>query len=251
MGFSGGSRGRGATCQCRRHKRHRFDPWVGKIPPGVVVQSLCHVLFFATLWNVACQASRSFPISHNLLKLMSVQSVMPFIHLVLCHPLLLLPLICASTRVFFNESALGIKWPKYWSFHLRFSHSNDYSGLVSSRMDWLDLLAVQWTLKSLLQHHRSKALVLWHSAFFMVQLSHPYMTTGTGKNGKVMFLLFNMLSRFVIASLPRSQYHLTSWLQLPSAVILEPKKIKFFTIFIVSPSICHEVMGPDAMIFIF
>ena len=148
MGFSAGSSGRGSTCQCRRRKRCRFDPWVGKIPPGVVVQSLCHVLFFATLWNAACQASQSFPISHNLLKLMSVLSVMPFIHLVLCHPLLLLPLICPSIRVFFNESALGIRWPKYWSFHLRYSHSNDYSGLVSFRMDWLDLFAVQGTLES-------------------------------------------------------------------------------------------------------
>ena len=145
-----------------------------------------------------------------------------------------------------------------WSFNFSISPSNEYSGLISFRMDWLDLLAVQGTLKSLLQHHSSKASVLWHSAFFMVQHSHPYMTTGkiialTRKTnvGKVMSLLFNMLSRLVIAFLPRSKCLLISWLQSPSAVILEPKKIKSATVSIISPSICHEVMGPDAMILIF
>ena len=151
-------------------------------------------------------------------------------HLILCHPLLLLPSIFPSIRVFSKESVLCIKWPKYWSFSI--SPSNKYSGLISFRMDWLDLLAVQGTLKSLLQHHSSKASVLWCSAFFMVQLSHPYMTTGktialTRQTfvGKVMSLLFNMLSRLVIAFLPRSKHLLIAWLQPPSAVILEPKKI--------------------------
>ena len=144
-----------------------------------------------------------------------------------------------------------MKWPKYWSFTFSISPSNEHPGLISFRMNWLDLLAVQGTLKSLLQHHCSKASILWHSAFFIVQLSHPCMTTG--KNialtrwtfvGKVMSLLFNILSRWVITFLPRSKQLLTSWLQSPSAVILEPKKIKSVTVSILSPSICHEVMGP-------
>ena len=145
-----------------------------------------------------------------------------------------------------------------WSFSFKVSPSNGYSGLIYFRMDWLDLLAVQGTLKSLLQHHSSKALILWFSPFFIVQLSHPYMTTGKTIAltrwtfaGKVMSLLFNMLSRLVIAFLPRSKHFLISWLQSPSAVILEPPKIKSFTISIVSPSIGHELMGPDAMIFVF
>ena len=149
-------------------------------------------------------------------------------------------------------------WPKYWSFSFSISPSNKYSGLISFRMDWLDLLAVQGTLKSLLLHHSSKASILWHSAFFIVQLSHPYMTTGktiglTGWTfvGKVMSLLFNMLSRLVITFLPRSKCLLISWLQSSSAVILEPRKIKSATVSTVSPSICHEVMGPDAMILVF
>ena len=177
---------------------------------------------------------------------------MPSNHLILCHPLLLLPSIFPSIRVFSNESALFIRWPQYWSFSFNISPSNEYSGLISFRMDWLDLLVVQGTLKSLLQYHRSKALILQRSAFFIVQLSHPYMTTGKTIAltrwtfvGKVMSLLFNMLSRLVIAFLPRRKYLLISWLQPPSAVILEPKKIKSAT---VSPSICHEVMGLDAMI---
>ena len=179
-------------------------------------------------------------------------------HLVLCYPLLLLPSIFPSIRVFSNELALCIRWPKYWSFSFSISPSNEYSGLISFRMDWFDLLAVQGTLTSLLQHHTSKASILRHSAFFMVQLSQPYMITGKIISltrwtfvGKVMSLLFNMLSRFVIAFLPRSKCLLISWLQSPSAVILEPKKIKSVTIFIVSPSICHEVMGLDALTLIF
>ena len=189
---------------------------------------------------------------------MSIESVMPSSHLILCYPLHLLPPIPPSIRVFSNESTLRMGWPKYWSFHFSISPSNEYPGLISFRMDWLDLLAVQGTRKSLLQHHSSKASSLQRSAFFTVQLSHPYMTTG--KNialtrwtfiGKVMSLLLNMLSRLVINFLSRSKRLLISWLQSPSAVMLEPKKIKSDTVSTVSPSICHEVMGPDAMIFVF
>ena len=183
---------------------------------------------------------------------MSIKSVMPSNHLILCHPLLL-PSIFASIRVFSNEPALHIGWPKYWSFSFNISPSSGYLGLISFRMDWLDLLAVQGILKSLLQHHSSKASILWHSAFFTVQLSHPYMTTGKTIAlarrtfvGKVMSLLFSMLSRLVIAFLPRSKHLLISWLQSPSTVILEPRKINSATVSTVSPSICHEVMGPDA-----
>ena len=183
---------------------------------------------------------------------------MPSNHLTLCHPLLLLPSVFPSIRVFFNESILHIRWPKYWSFSFSISPSSEYSGLISFRMDWLDLLAVQGTLQSLPQHHSSKASVIQHSAFFMVQLSHPYMTTRKSIaltrwtfGSKVMFLLFNMLSRLVITFLPRSMHLLISWLQSPSTVILEPKKVKSVTVSSVSPSICHEVMGRDAMNFIF
>ena len=183
---------------------------------------------------------------------------MPSNHLLLCRPLLLLPSTFLSIKVFSNESALRIRWPKYWSFSFNISPSNKHLGLISFRMDWLDLLAVQGTLKSLLQHHSSKASILRHSAFFIVQLSHPYMTTGKTIAltrwtfvGKVMSLLFNMLSRFFIPILPRSKRLLISWLQSPSAVILEPRKVKSATVSTVSPSICHEVMGPDAMIFVF
>ena len=157
---------------------------------------------------------------------MSVESVKSSNHLILCNPLLLLPSIFPSIRVFSNESALHIRWPKYWSFSFSINPSNEYSGLISFRMDWFDLLAVQGTLKSLLQHHSSKASILQHSAFFMVQLSHPYVTTGKTIAltrwtfvGKVMSLLFNMLSKLVIAFLPRSKRLLISWLQSPSAVI--------------------------------
>ena len=155
----------------------------------------------------------------------------PSNHLIFCRPLLLLPSVPLSIRVFSNDSALHIRWPKYWSFSFSISPFNEYSGLISFRMDWLDLLAVQGTLKSLLQHHSSKASILWHSAFFTLQLSPPYMTTGktialTRRTflDKVMSLLFNMLSRLVITSLPRSKRLLISWLQSPSAVILEPPK---------------------------
>ena len=162
---------------------------------------------------------------------MSIESVMPSNHLILCHPLLLLPLIFTSIRVFSTESVLHIRWPKYWSFSFSISPSNEYSGLISFRMDWMDLLAVQGTLKSLLQHHSSKASILQHSAFFMFQISYPYMTTEKTivltmwtLVGKVMSLLFNMLSRLVIAFLPRNNHLLISWLQSPSAEILEPRK---------------------------
>ena len=165
---------------------------------------------------------------------MSIESVMPSDHLILCNPLLLLTSIFPNISVFSKESALHIRWPKYWSFSFNISLSNENSGLISFRMDWLDLLAVQGTLKSLLQQHSSKASILRLLAFFMVQLSHPYMTTGKTIAltrwtflDKVMSLLFNMLSRFVIAFLPRSKHLLISWLQSPSAVILEPKKIVF------------------------
>ena len=166
-------------------------------------------------------------------------------HLILCHPLLLLPSIFPSIRVFSYESVFCIRWSKYWSFNFSISPSNEYSGLISLRMNWLDLLAVQGTLKSLLQHHNSKASILWHSAFFIVQLSHPYMTTGkiialTRQTcfGKLMSLLFNMLSRMVIACLPRRKHLLISWLQTPSAVIFEPKKIKSLSLF---PMFLHPV----------
>src|SRR5574338_685232 len=203
-----------------------------------------------TPWTAARQASLSITNSQSLPKLTSTESVMPSNHLILCRPLLLLPSIFPSIGVFSNESVLCIRRPKYWSFSFSISSSNEYSGLISFRMDWLDLLAVQGTLKSLLQHHSSKASILWCSAFFMVQLSHPYMTTGKTIAltrwtfvGKVMSLLLNMLSRLVITFLPRSKYLLISWLQSPSAVILEPKNIKSDTVSIVSPSICHEVIG--------
>ena len=175
-------------------------------------------------------------------------------HLILCCPLLLLPSILPSIRVFSNESTLHMRWPKL-SFSFSINPSKEHPGLISFRIDWLDLLTVQETLKRLLQHRSSKASILQCSAFFTVQPSHPYMTTGKTRAlnrwtfvDKVMSLLFNMLSRLVITFLPRSKRLLISWLQSPSAVILEPRKIKSAT---VSPSIGHEVMGPDAMIFVF
>ena len=189
---------------------------------------------------------------------MSIELVMPSKHFGLCHPLLLLPSLFPSIRVFSNELTLCIRWPKYWNFSFNISHSNEYSGLISFRIDWFDLFVVQGTLKSLLQHHSSKASVLQCSAFFTVQLSHPYRTTGKTIAltrwtfvGEVMSLLFNMLSRLVITFLPRSKHLLISWLQSPFAVILEPRKVKPVTASIVSPSICHEVMGLDAMILVF
>ena len=200
-------------------------------------QLLSCVRLFATPWTAARQAALSITNSQRMLKFMSIESVMPSNCLILCCPLLLLPSILPSVRVFSNKSVFRIRWPKYWSFSFSISPSNEHSELISFRIDWFDLLAVQGTLKSLLQHHRSKASILWRSAFFMVQLSHPYMTTGktiasTRQTfvGKVMSLLFNMLSRLVIAFVPRSKRLLISWQQSPSAVILEPKKIKSVTV---------------------
>ena len=180
-----------------------------------------------TLWTAAHQASLSVTNFRSSPKPMSIESVMPSNHLILCHLLLLLPSIFPSIRVFSNESALCIRWPKYWSFSFNIRPTNEHPGLISFRMDWMDLLAVQGTLKSLFQHYSSKASILQRSAFFIVQLSHPYMTTGktialTRRTfvGKVMSLLFNMLSRLVITFLPRSKCLLISWLQSPSAVIV-------------------------------
>ena len=176
------------------------------------VQSFSCVQLFVTPWTAARQASLSITNSWSLPRLVSIESVMPSNHLILCHPLLLPPSVSPSIKVFSNESVLCIRWPKYWSFSFNISPSNEHSGLISFRMEWFDLLAVWGTLQSLLQHHCSKASILWHSAFFIVQLSHPYMTTGktialTRQTfvGKVMSLLFNMLSRFVITFLPRSK----------------------------------------------
>ena len=194
------------------------------------VQLFSPVQLFVTPWTAAQQAVLSITNPWSSPKLMSIESVMPSNQLILCRPLLLLPPIPPSIRVFSNESALHIRWPKYCSFSFNISPSNEHPGLISFRMDWLDLLAVQGTLKSLLQHHSSKASILQSSAFFTVQLSHPYLTTGetialTRQTfvGKVMSLFFNMLSRLVITFLPRSKHLLISWLQSPSAVILEPK----------------------------
>ena len=197
-----------------------------------------------TLCDPMNRSTPGLPVHHQLLsslRLTSIKSVMPCSHLILCWPLILLPPIPPSFRVFSNESTLRMRWPKYWSFSFSISPSKEILGLIF-RMDWLDLLPVQGTLKSLLQHHSSKASILWHSAFFTVQLSHPYMTTGKTIAltrwtfvGKVMSLLLNMLSRLVITFLPRSKCLLISWLQSPSAVILEPKKIKSDTVSTVSP----------------
>ena len=195
------------------------------------VQLLSHVWLFATPWTAAPQAFLSITNFRSLLKLMSIELVMPSNHLILCHPLLLLPSIFPSIRVFSNGSVLRIRWSKYWSFSFSISPSNEYSALISFRMDWLDLLAVQGTLGSLLQQQSSKPSILRHSAFFIVQLSHPYMTTGenialTRRTfvGKIMSLLFKMPYRLVITFLPRSKCLSISWLQSPSAVILELKK---------------------------
>ena len=192
----------------------------------------------------ACQASLSLTISQSLPKFMSIASVMPSSHLILCCPLLLLPSILPSIRVFYSELALHIRWPKYLSFSFSISPSNEHSGLISFRTDWLELLAVQGTLKSLLQQHSSKASIIQCSAFFIVQLSQPYVTTRNTIAltiwtfvSRVMSLLFNTLSRFVIAFLPRSKRLLISWLQSSSAVILEPKRRKPVTTSAFTPSI--------------
>ena len=222
------------------------------------VQLLSHVRLFATHGLQHARPPCPSPTPRAYSNSISIEWVIPFNHLILCRLLLLPPSIFPSIRVFSNESALCIRWPEYWSFSFNISPSNENSGLISFRMDLLDLLAVQGSLKSLLQHHSSKASILWHSAFFIVQLSHPNMTTGktialTSQTfvGKVISLLFSMLSRFIIAFLPRSKRLLISWLQSPSAVILKHKKIKSATVSTVSPSISHEVMGPDAMILVF
>ena len=182
--------------------------------------------YSATPWTAAHQASLSIANSWCLLKIMSFESVVPSRHLILCHPLFLLHSIFPSIRVFSNQSALHSRWIRCWSFSFSISPSNEYSGLISFRMDWLDLHAVQGTLKSLIQHCSTKASILWCSAFFLVQLSHPHMTTGKTTAlsrwtfvGKVMSLFFNMLSMLVITFLPRSKHLLSSWLQSPSAVI--------------------------------
>ena len=195
------------------------------------VQLLSRVQLFATPWTAAHQASLSITNSRSLLQLMSIQSMMPSNYLILCHPLLLLPSIFPSIRVFSNESVLCIMWPKYWSFNFSISPSNGYSRLIYFRIDRFDHIAVQGTLKTLLQHHSSKASILQHSAFFIVQLSYPYTTTRDTIAltrwtfvGKVTSLLFNMLPRLVITFLPRGKHLLISWLQSPSAVILEPLK---------------------------
>ena len=194
------------------------------------VTQLCLTLYDPS--TAARQASLSITNSRSLLKLMCIELVMPSNHLIFCRPLLLLPSVFPSIRVFSNESVLCIRWPKYWSFSFSISPSNEYSELISLRTDWLDLIAVQGTLKGLLQHHGSKAAILWCSAFFIVQLSNPYRTTGKTVAlsrwtfvGKVISLLFNTLSRLVITFLPRSKCLLISWLQSPFAVILEPPQI--------------------------
>ena len=215
------------------------------------LQSLSLVWLLVTPWTAAHQASLSITNSQSLLKLKSIKSVMPSNQLILCCPILLLPSIFPSIRVFPNESVLRTRWPKGWSFSFNTNPSNEYSGLISFRMDWLDLLAVQGILKSLIQHCGSKSSILWCSAFFIVQFSHPYMTTGKTIAlirhtfvGKVKSVLFNMLSTLVITFLPRSKHLLISWMQSQSAVILEPKKINSVSVSTVSPSIFHEVTGP-------
>ena len=195
------------------------------------VQLLCQVQLFAAPWTAARQASLYFTNSRSLLKLMSIESVMPSNHLIFCCPLFLLTSIFPSIGIFPNKSALHIRWPKYWSFTFSISPSNEYSGVIFFRMDWV---STSCSPRDSLQHHSSKASDLWHSAFLMVQLSHSYMTTGktralTGWTfvSKVISLLFHVLSRLVIAFLPRKKRLLISWLQSPSALILEPKKIIF------------------------
>ena len=215
---------------------------------------LSRVWLFATPCTATCQASFSFSLSLSFLRLVSIELVMPPKHLILCHPLLLLPSIFPTIRVFSNESALCIRWTQYWSFSFSISPSNEYSGLISLRVDWLDLLAVEGTLKSLLHHHSSKGSILQLSAFLWSnshihkwQLEKPWLWL----QGKMMSLLFNTLSRFVIVFLPGSKRLLISQLQSPSTIIWEPKKMKSGTGSTFSPSICHKVMGPEAVIFVF
>ena len=213
---------------------------------------------FVTPWTEAHQGFLSFTVSWSLLKLMSIESVMTSNHLILCNPLHHLPSIFSSIRVFSRESAVCIRWPKYWSFSFSINPSNEYSGLISFRIDWFALLDVQETLKYLLPSIAVQVSIFWHSAFFAVQLSHSYTTTRKTIAltvctfvGKVMSLLFNMLPSFVIAFLPRSKQLLISWIQSPSAVILETKKTKSVTFCTFSPSIFYEVMRTDVMICFF
>ena len=220
---------------------------------GVVVESLSRVLLFAKPWTAACQAPLTSTISHSLFKHVSSEWVMLSNQLILCHPLLLLPSKFPSIRVFSRESTLLIRWSKYWSSSFSISSSNEYSGLISFRIDWFDLLAVQGTLKSLFQHHNLKAPILRHSAFIMVQLSHLYMTIGKTIAltiwtfvCKVMSLLFDTLPNLSQLSFQGASV-LISWLQSPSTGILEPKKIKSVTVSTFFPSICHEVMTWCAM----
>ena len=227
-----------------------FEPFVHSIlnifdELVVVVQLLICVQLFTNPYTAAHQASLSFALSQSFLKLMSIGLMMLSSHLILCCSFLLLLSILLSIRVFSSESALHIRWPEYWSFSFSISPPNKYSVLISFRIHWFNLLTVQGALKSLLQHHSSKASILWCPAFFMAHLSHPYTTTGKtivlthGPLLAVMSLLFNKLSRFVMAFLQRSKCLLISWLQSLSAVILEPKKIKSITVSTFSPSICH------------
>ena len=234
---------------------------VSKEPPVLFHQFSSVAQSCPTLCNPMDCSMPGFPVHHNsrsLLKLMSIESAMPSNQPILYHLLLFLPSIFPSIRVFSNESVLHIRWPKYWSFSFFISPSNEYLRLISIRMDWFDLLAVQGTVESLLQHHSSKASVLLCSAFFRVQISHLYMTTGKTVAliiwtfvGKVMSLPFNTLSRLIIAFLPRSKHILILWLLSLSTLILEPRNIKSATIFTFYPSICHKRMGPNAMILVF
>ena len=246
--FKGSSRSRDRTLvTCTASRFLTTEPQGKPIQFSSVTQCvrLCNPM------NCSTQHSQSLP------KLMSIESVMPSNHLILSSPSF--PVLNISQHQGLFRWVSSLHWgQKYWSFNFNITPSNEHPGLLSFRMDWLDLLAVQGTLKSLLQHHSSKASILRLSAFFIVQLSRPYMTTGKTIAltrwtfvGKVISLLFNMLSRLVITFLPRSKRLLISWLQSPSAVILEPRKIKSATVSTVSPSICHEVMGPDAMILVF
>ena len=223
------------------------------------VQSLSHVQRFGTPWTTAGQASLSINNTRSLSKLMSIESVMPSSHLILCHPLLLLPPVPSSIRIFSSESTLHMRWPKYWSFSFSISPSNEHPGLISFRMDRLGLLAVQGTLKSLLQHHSSKASILRCSAFFIVPLSHSYMTTGktialTRRTfvGKVMSLLLGMLSRLIITFLPRTKcLNFMATVTICSDFGAQKNKVCLKTVSTVSPSTSHEVIGPDALILVF
>ena len=236
--------------QARRLEWVVMIRWILKIWKGLTsinvissVHLFSYVRLFVTSWTAAHQGSLSITNSRSWLNFMSIMLVMPSKHLILCYPLLP-PSVFPSIRVFSSELVLLIRWPKYWSFSFSISLSNEYSGLISFRIGWFDLLAVQGTLKSLLQNHSSKASVLRHSAFLIVQLSYPYINTGKTMAltrwafvSKVRSLLFNALPRFAIAFLPRNKCLLISWLRSLSAVILEPSKVKSVT---VSPSVCHE-----------